>query len=529
MPRAMSGDRLLRMPMLLGALLLALPILALPMTLRGAEEVDDLLPYIPGSANAVSLIRIQELIHTPRGMREGWAKSGAVKALAGVEHLPLNVPFVVRGAHLVSGENSRGWSMSLVPWPKDASMVNLAQHEKGEVDMIHGTAAVKSPSLGYLVRLQPDTLGIINPADRQDVARWVRFAKLNSQPRISDYLRNAIDLHSSHVVLAFDLEEMMQPETVKLYLMNSPVLKKLAVNIEPFSEWLSGLRGIQLNAVVDDKIAAELRFDFATEVGQYAETFRQVFTEFMAERGVPIIELADATPIREGKTFRLRMTLSDESLGGLMSTLPFPNSSGASPASAQKVPAVNGVNNAVNPVKAGQAPVDLISTANYYRAVMQLLDELENLNSRATDYIKAAVWNDNYATKIENLPVNGVDHDLVQFASGAANNLRVLASSLRGVPTKVGALNAAVTSQVQGALYGLAYDPWYGYQYVPAGGDYVYGSSNVSAVREKQATVIAKGSDERMKLWNLLLGERSSIRQKMIERYPSLTESAVKK
>ena len=97
------------------------------------------------------------------------------------------------------------------------------------------------------------------------------------------------------------------------------------------------------------------------------------------------------------------------------------------------------------------------------------------------------VWYDNYARKIDNLPILNVDPYLLDYGAGVAKTLRQASSIIKtgGVQSKSAELNApyATNNYSYSNTYGYSYRAgFFGAGYVP------YGSSGSTTVVDQRET-----------------------------------------
>ena len=61
-----------------------------------AQEMDKTLAYLPGSINSVAVVRVQDLLNSPRGKKEQWGKKQEAVFLAGALEAGADVNLIVR-------------------------------------------------------------------------------------------------------------------------------------------------------------------------------------------------------------------------------------------------------------------------------------------------------------------------------------------------------------------------------------------------------------------------------------------------
>jgi hypothetical protein len=160
----------------------------------------------------------------------------------------------------------------------------------------------------------------------------------------------------------------------------------------------------------------------------------------------------------------------------------------------------------------------LQSSLAYYRETARLIRDLKGMLRNAKDYEKTAMWHDNYARRIDDLPIAGVDAELVTYGADLSQYFRAVAASLRGESVRVNALNQSVTAEVQ-------VNSWWGYTgykygafggYVPGPGEV---QTNLRQVREAQAQAVSKGAEDRVLIWQMIDDRQNRVRIAMTKKY----------
>jgi hypothetical protein len=77
-----------------------------------------------------------------------------------------------------------------------------------------------------------------------------------------------------------------------------------------------------------------------------------------------------------------------------------------------------------------------------------------------TSHGQVAIWFDKYARKIDQLPILGVDEDLLSFGAETANRLRDCNLALKGVGMRSGVRTTANRNTGTGAVVVNAYGGW---------------------------------------------------------------------
>ena len=492
-----------------------------------AQGVEDLLPYVPDDANAIAVIRARALKESPRGKAEDWEQQHEERFLAGGSNVPPWVDVLVRASHARPGVPGGDWTVVLTHLPDGFDMAGLAERQEAELQEIDGHGLVYSAkNNGYFVELttagsgRPRILGGMAPATRQSAARWLESTSGNLGPiGLSEYLTNAAQDESAQVMLAFDMEHMLDPGFVRYRLNGAAALEGKALEKSALTILLQTIKGIRFDVHVDEEITADVHMEFGRNVGNEGEYLKPLLIEFLDDAGATLDEMASAETKIDGRKVTLSMPLSDESLRRVLSLLTAPSPHNGQPVAAEPA-------EPETDAEEDESKVDVRASRRYFNSVNNIVDDLSRAYSRAKSYSRTAQWHINFADKIDKLSTRGVDPDLAYYGQWVATQLRGLAASLQGTAVQVNALEKSVVYNVnaQPGYYSGA-DAWWGGART-AWGPYTYGrpvdvevTSNLQQVREQQAQAVSASAPQREQIWQMINDERASMERKMIGRY----------
>ena len=492
--------------------LLFLASLALPARpAPGAESIDELLNTVPADANVLMVVRVQDVLKSPKAVKEEWAKKQGEAWQAGADAIPPFLTDLVRAAHLHLEDSSLGWSMGVARTIPSANLNRVAEHHSGVLERIGKNQVVKTPKNSYFALLGPKVVGVLTPAYRQDASRWLRFAMTNKNPQLSAYLAGAAK-NASPVMIAVDTEDMLDPEALKAWLSSTKTLEGKPGKVTSVASIYNQLRGITLAVNITEQTTFTLTLNFGVPVGIHGPEIKQTLIEYLNDSGAGFSELDQAEVSAKGSDVTLTAPLTDVGLRRIFSLLVTANPGGGHAETA-----------ATPPVPQAELDAKKAKTASqrYMASVEQVVNDLSTRNARATDYQRTAVWHDQSAKQIDNLSIKDVDPALTEYGRILAQRLRALAASLRGVAVKVrtaqGQLVVDYTvtpGQVGGWGEGGMW--WGGATYTPSTWR---ATSNLEQVRQKQAEAIEQGSDQREQIWQAIEADRQTIRQKMMTAY----------
>lgn len=500
------------------------------MPVRAADPIDELLAKIPDQANALVAIDMKGLQASPLAQREGWAKKNQLDILGGSLPFPANSESVLLASHLEPGTLRSSWTLSLLQGAQQPSLADLAKQERGEIQTLADVSAVFTSRNAFFIALDPKTLAAISPANRQDAARWIRFAQKNKSAVVSSYLQQGIaDLKNGyHIVVALDLSDAIDPMLAKRFISQSPLLKNKKIDQEALAKVLANARGVRIGIKVDQNIRATLAGDFNDEIQPFAEVLPALFLKALDDMGAELDEFPAASATIDKKTFLITAQLSNNGLRHIMSLVP--------PVTAPMAAA----NQAPMPAAAApkaQPPVDDRAAASkrFFTSVNQWANDAHSSAEKKQDYVRAAQAYEKAATQIDNLSVANVDEELLPFATSVSSRLRSIAEALRGAILEATALeNEKVTNARlvhPGGLVGgtIGYwnpsfpnDPRYpqGVFFQPYVIPPQYNvQTNEPQVQAKQADILAKGARKRLDLWRQQQAEVTAMKRKMATKY----------
>lgn len=482
-----------------------------------ADEVAELLSKLPGSANAVAVVHVGELISSRYGRQQGWIKDHASGYAAGLMSAPPSTVLTVRGARLQFGTQMEPETWALFLLRRTVTIGEIARHEKGVPEKLGNLFAVLSERNCYFVGFNSKLIGAITPANHQELVRWVRQGEQNQPPAIDPYLVKSVETGSTaQVAVAILMRHMLDPVMVGRWIAQT---QPAGVNAQSLAaaDWLSRLEGVRVLVRVSDKIEGDLYFDFDQPPPEGGALLRGPILAFFDDAGARVDRLAQAAWTVEGSSLKITTPLDETALRRILSIIqsPVPAVSDlpAADAAAAQTPAPS--------TSAKTIVVTPAASSRYYQSVALLIADLERGadleqgSARASDYLKTAAWHDSFAQRIEQMPRAGVDPELLAWGARTAARFRALANLLRGVPVQVKEMEQSIRSNVS------TWNVWSGS--TPAGRYYTPWAyrvdTNLPEVRAAQTQAVAGTSEQREEIWGAIIADRSAIRQSMLMKY----------
>ena len=373
----------------------------------------------------------------------------------------------------------------------------IGRSRKRALETIAGAQAVLSPRNLYFVEIRPWVIGMSYPADRQEVAKWVK--SLRNVPggivRLDPFLKASVTSGDrlTQFIMAIDLADAVDPARVLDGMIKNRQFTANLNNPNAAAKALGTVQGVKLTLMVTDTINGELRFEFGAAATPLVPWAKPLLTDFLASRGASVEALDNWTAEADGNAIVMRGRMREQGFRRILSLVAPP----APPAD------VGGT--------ALGAEIKMLATQEYFRTIQAYLDDLQKPSLKTQqDYSKFATWYDSFAQKIEQLPVYAVDDDVAKYGKTTAYRLRAMAGSLRGDLLDVQKLEQSITV----TPYVYATSGW-GRRLQPG----VWLQSNQAEVQAKQQGAVNRGSAARQDLWSRIDNDTAAIAQTLTARY----------
>ncbi|MBX3443999.1 MAG: hypothetical protein KF774_16440 [Planctomyces sp.] len=478
-------------------------------TAGAQEDLARARPWLPQDINALAIVRVERIMDSGLSRREHWNEPGGGNFLAGAVEFPPGVKTFLRGTQVHPGHRGDSWSVAILEFARPVDMDRLAARENASVQTVAGRPAVASPRNAFFALLDQNRLGVVSPAHRQNLSRWLTRGGQGDGMTASPYLNGLLQNADDSIVLAIDLADMFDPDRTRERLSAATVILENPGQLDATASLLMTLHGLRLGIDVGESVEGTLSLDFNGPVTVNADLLRSLVLEVLSDLGAGLDGFDAGKAEIRGQSLVLTAALSDEDLRRVMSLVTTPHPSAhetpAPPAAEVQAPATS----------APGPRVSLEASRRYLKAVDQVITDLQRANRRAKEYLRTATWHDNFARKIEQLPTVAVDPELVQYGDWVASQLRGLAASLRGVAVDVDTQQRALT-------WNATFDPgwettgWWTWGYRPPSYNV---TSNLAEVRQRQAEAVTAGAQGRDQIWLMITEEQTKITRRMEEKF----------
>jgi len=481
---------------------LALGWMAASLTLGGAAQAGDpaaLLRYVPPTANAILLMDADAVKKTKLALKNGWSEKHKAIAAERPLFLPPEADAIAIASLVdVTNEFAQAWELGIVSLQKPYSMPAIAKAEGGYVESIGGLETAWTPSEAYLVGLDPKTLGVMYPANRQAVSRWASAARRSDRAAASDYLQAAAKRlkPGTQVVLALDLKDVVPPHRIHQAVMETDVFKAKPEKRQEIARIVSGIEGITLTMEIDVVVRCTFHFDFAESSAPFANFAKPLLVELLNRMNLALPETDKFTVNLKGNTAEFGGQVPTTTLRRVFSLLEIPTTK----FSALDDSASGGTSSAPQP---SGADVVAAASQQYFQSVQALIDDLRSTLEGTRD--NHAVWMERYGRKVDRLPILNVDEELLDWGAMVGETFRAMGLAQR---------DAGIRSGVRkSSTYGN-----YWYQYDNNG--YFTGSRGTESMRNQiTAEERSKAKTVRFERWKDLEDATAAIRKTMTQKH----------
>lgn len=489
------------------ALMVALLIMA-----AGTAEAQfkDLVRRIPSTANSVILINVDQVMDSPLAQREGWRSDYEKAYASGLAIVPPNSTQFAVASELDYDLMNPNWGISVMNLSIDPSMPLIARDQGGVVEEIGSLPAVELRNDTFIVQFEKRTIGVMTPAHRQNVVRWVQQSAAKTVPTLSPYLMEAVgylDELGTPIVMAMDLEGVLALKEIELKLNDSAVFKRQTANASEVAEVLSTIQGVTLGIAIEDAIAGKIRVDFGVDAKPLTGFSKALLLEILQKRGAYIEELARWKSTVDGMSIAIEGELTESGLHRIMSLVDAPLANIRDPKKASS--------GSAEPTEEDAAKLTLDATKTYFDGIQRKLKDLDSRESVSVGQI--GLFYDRYASQIDQMPYLHVDPKMIDYGQAVVNALRNASASIKGIGIKTNAETASIYQQGPSFYGGQTRFGYYGYSY---GTGMSLDVTNVGAERRAVTQQNrAEGFSSALSIFRGIDDMTSQVRREMTEKY----------
>jgi hypothetical protein len=398
------------------AMLPALCLAALAAQVRAADPIS----YIPSDANTVVVIDVPKVFASPLAIREAWMAGH--RSASRPHILQPGTTLLTLAARMETNSMDPQWAVAIISLDRPVSISNIAINENGIADEILGKSAVFSPRNAFFVALEPTTLGVACPGDRQWTTRWLGGKLTSKSGGLSPYLQQAAVKSNDAIVFAVDLENAASPVAVRKSIMarSFDVLGDPKIDLNALSQILAGVKGVCFRINAGEQLTGKCVITFSDDTTPLATVGKRLILDQLANAGMDIPDLKQWICNSDGKTLVCDGALSTDGLFRLLSLIQLPSASSDAPAAATTAtpgttasPGTTATPGTPAAPAAGAADPKLAASQAYFQSVSRILDNMP----RGASLGDSAAWLRRDAKRIDQLPMLNVDPDLLAWGT----------------------------------------------------------------------------------------------------------------
>ncbi len=461
--------------------------------------IKDLLAYFPDGTNAIMRVQVNDIIKSPRGLREKWGQKQNVEYLAGAIPLHPNIERLVVGTKFEPHRREAGWSISLIPTLKEASLENLATKMQGKIEDLGDDKIIATKQFGYFAQLNPEVLGNVTSSDRQFCSKWLKFARANKNQVIGNYLSEAVIFNdSAQILLAVETDDMIDPQGLLSAISASKLFDEDPKLRDAAQKFLVSLRGVRIAVNFGETTRATIKLDSKADTVPGLTVLKPFLLKLMEHNGTMLEDMPGAKVQVVGRSVIFDLALSDSDLMKITAIL-------GSPMVHPKIESLSATSS--SSIDVTPDADDPIASHRYFRTVNQYVAELRRnaqLNPKPMEANKHARWYEVYANKLSQVSVLNVDPAVLAYGQSSQKRFQAIGESLRGIPIELDKLESKK----------YYYQSGLGFWRYPSNV-----STNIPELDAQQYALIEKDQQNRDHAWKMIDNQRKDVRTKMQAKY----------
>ncbi|ADB16149.1 hypothetical protein Psta_1474 [Pirellula staleyi DSM 6068] len=469
---------------------------------RAEAQFESLAAKVPGSANAIVLLDTEKIMASPLAEKEGWKLKYEQAFASGLVTIAPDTKQMILAAQMDYQTMRPLWEVALADYSTGHTIAEIAREAGGTLDQIGSLQAVALSDDSYCVQLDTMRLGVMAPANRQTVSRWIRDVSTQTEPKLSPYLMGTLKAsETSQVVVAFDLEDAVPASILKMKLAGSSALSGKNVDMDAAAQALASLRGVVLEMAVTDESFGRLMVHFNQDATILAPYAKPILIEALTNLGLMIDDIETWTASTEANRFSFHGPMSREGRKRVLTLIDHPTA------------ALIAANKSRSQSQLPEASRVALSTQQYFKAITAIRDDARRESSSSKTLGQNAMWLDNWARRIDRLPVLNVDPEMLAYGRYTTQRMRDASTALKGIGINSAAMKAQVYQEY--TTSGSSYGGFWG-----GGYDYTVQWNNVAGQRRAiGAEQKAQGATTARAIFAEMDNETAKVRQVMSQKY----------
>lgn len=356
------------------------------------------------------------------------------------------------------------WEIGYVTGNGKMEAQELSKMTRGYVDTIAGKSVVWSQQQSYLIPMPDGSLGVVRPADRKLVGRWLKKEKSNS---VASYLQkhSRQDTKFISMMIAVDLEDAFSAVAIQQRIETLSSLK--GTDTAAIANTLASIQGVRV--IVGRKNLDEciISMDFGSSPEKLLPVAKEFFVELLARNSSSVPESSGWKSTMDGNTISFRGTITAKTIDDMLGIFTL-----------QRQASDLQQNTSSSQVGETSESIQFEATKAYYEKTANILKRVRDYSADNTG--DRAQWNGRMARRIDELPTLNVDPEVIEYGVKVSQGLRgnMVALQTTNISTYANAIQNGAASVSYGGYNGGYYNdanaPYQYRQLAQAQGNYSY-------------------------------------------------------
>mgnify|MGYP007059414490 CR=1 FL=1 len=391
-------------------------------------QYGELTRRLPSSTNTIVLLNVEQAHQSPLGVKENWREDHEQQFSSGLVIVPPQSRRFVMAAQIDFATMNPKWQAAMMELSYEPQLTKTAARLNGSVDMLGGREVAVLPGDIAVIKMGPKWAGLRQPADRQEVSRWLNGMDQGTTGKLSEYMAASVKFAEggAPLIMAIDLKDMTSANEIRPILDELESIKEYNVDKDELAKVLASIEGVSLGVSIGEKRYGKIKVDFAEDATIMAPFAKNLLLEILGRRGLMIDEFAIWKIGGSKNQITLEGTLMESGSRRLLSILDAP------PALHQQAHEASQVD-PDSPEQ--QKKVMALATKQYFDSITSLTEDLRLKKSEGemVTWGQVGGWWEKYSRKIDQLPTLNVDPEMLEFGSWVASAMLDAANALKGI------------------------------------------------------------------------------------------------
>ena len=406
-------------------------------------DFNELLSFAPQDSNALVMVNTRGIFDSPYGQKHQLANRYAERFAELPLAMPPDASHFVLAAEFDMEFMEPQWEAAVAKMTRWPTIEQLASKHGGTVETIRGKKACRLPD-AYIVRFTDDVYGMMWPARRQRMSRWVQAVGNAQQTSVQEHLERStpsLEASAPDIVLALDLFDVIGRQSIREALGRSSVPGIDDQRAEQLASTISTMLDIRLEVRFTDVLAGRIVVDFKQDKTGLEGIAKPLLLQSLENAGALLPEFRDWREEIDDHQIAISGEMSPQGVRQIVSLLALdasvlqseqaesPSIVASPPTRPATLPA-RSTTTATPATRTGPGFNQRImqrETIRYVDSITQLVNDLQEGRS-GSSVNSYAMYLDRYARKIDRMFVNYVEPDVAALGKQVASKMNSMVS-----------------------------------------------------------------------------------------------------